>query len=100
VNSLRLVMLCAFFGIQGLAAASDVPIAGLKPFERPAGAPVLTTDEKTGAWYQQALTGVSAPYPGSLRFLERQGRWHTPFNQPGMTGPYDIRGWHRPPPAE
>ena len=28
-------------------------------------------------------------------FLEDQGNWYTPFNHPGMTGRYDIRGWHR-----
>jgi hypothetical protein len=38
---------------------------------------------------------VSQPYPASLRFLEDQGNWYTPFNRPGMLPPYDIRGWHR-----
>lgn len=42
----------------------------------------------------RALTGVEPPYPASLRFLEDQGAWHTPFIHPGMTGPYDIRRWH------
>ena len=76
------------------AAAAGNPIAGVKPHERPAGAPVITTFQKDGAWYQRALTGISQPYPHSLRFLEDQGNWHTPFNRPGMPPPYDIRGWH------
>lgn len=42
----------------------------------------------------RALTGGEPPYPASLRFLEDQGAWHTPFTHPGMTGPYDIRRWH------
>ena len=83
-------------GLAGATSGSAEPfIAGVNPSERPAGAPVVTTYEKDGAWYQQALTGISAPYPYSLRFLESQGAWFTPFIHPGMTGPYDIRGWHR-----
>ena len=77
------------------AAGADFPIAGLAPYQRPAGAPVITEFVKTGDWYQRALTGVSRPYPRSLRFLEDQGAWHTPFIHPGMTGRYDIRRWHR-----
>ncbi len=70
-------------------------VAGVQPDQRPQGAPKLTVMNKDLAWYTQALTGVSEPYPRSLRFLEDQGNWHTPFNRPGMPPPYDIRGWHR-----
>ena len=46
---------------------------------------------------QRALRGVDQPYPASLvGVLKDQGAWYTPFTQPGMTGPYDIRGYHRP----
>jgi hypothetical protein len=45
-------------------------------------------------WFEQALTGVALPYPKSLYFLGNQGYWYTPFTQPGMTPPYDIRGWY------
>ncbi|MFB2531554.1 hypothetical protein ACEYYB_06730 [Paracoccus sp. p4-l81] len=69
-------------------------IAGVKPWERPAGAPVITEYVKSPEWYANALFGVSEPYPASLGFLEDQGGWWTPFNHPGMPGPYDIRGWH------
>lgn len=95
-NIFRYFALAMLLGFQAKAVATEVPVAGVKPHERPAGAPVITTHEKTAQWYGQALSGVSQPYPGSLRFLEYQGRWHTPFNRPGMTGPYDIRGWHQP----
>lgn len=84
----------------GLAApaVSEAPfIAGVDPAERPAGAPVITQMSKTPAWYELALYGVSAPYPATLRFLEDQGNWFNPFLHPGMTGPYDIRGWHSQP---
>ena len=76
------------------ALADSYPIAGVDPAQRPAGAPVITEFPKDAAWYQQALTGIAEPYPGSLRFLEDQGAWYTPFNRPGMPPPYDIRGWH------
>ncbi len=71
------------------------PIAGLHPDQRPAGAPKITRFEKNKAWYQRALHGVQPPYPASLRFLEDEGAWYTPFIHPGMTGRYDIRRWHR-----
>jgi len=83
-------------GPSGLALAGDAyPIAGVKPSERPLGAPVIQTVQKDSAWYTAALTGISQPYPNSLKFLEDQGNWYTPFNRPGMPGRYDIRGWYR-----
>lgn len=78
----------------GSACAQDVFVAGVAPWERPADAPKIEGFSKDGAWYAQALEGIEAPYPGSLRFLEDQQRWFTPFTHPGMTGPYDVRGWH------
>ena len=77
------------------AATASPPIAGVHPEARPAGAPVITEVKKDKAWYEQALTGVDAPYPASLRFLEDQGNWYTPFNRPGMLDYYDIRNWHK-----
>jgi hypothetical protein len=74
--------------------ALAAPIAGLNPAERPAGAPVITEFHRDEAWFENALRGISRPYPYSLRFLEYQGPWHTPFIHPGMTGRYDIRRWH------
>jgi hypothetical protein len=79
----------------GFAAQAQF-VAGVNPAERPAGAPVITEYSKDAGWYARVLTGVSAPYPSSLRFLEDQGAWFNPFLHPGMTGPYDIRNWHSP----
>lgn len=76
------------------AAAEGGPIAGLNPSQRPAGAPVVTAMVKDADWQARALTGVEAPYPPSLGFVEDQEAWFTPFTHPGMTGPYDIRQWH------
>lgn len=69
-------------------------VAGTQPDRRPAGAPVLREMEKGPEWYERALRGISEPFPASLRFLEDQGAWYTPFIHPGMTGRYDIRGLH------
>lgn len=89
--------------ISVLAAASAVwaqdavevaYVAGTNPSQRPATAPVIEEFVKTAEWYDEALTGVSQPYPASLSFLEDQGAWFNPFIHPGMTGHYDIRGWH------
>lgn len=81
-------------GNQAAAQDGYLYIAGLVPSARPEAAPVVTSYDKTGAWYEHALFGVSKPYPHSLKFLEDQGAWWTPFIHPGMSGPYDIRGWH------
>lgn len=76
------------------AAAAATTVAGLAPFERPEGAPVVTEFRPSPEWRAKALQGVSAPIPPSLKFLDDQGAWYSPFLQPGMPGRYDIRGWH------
>ncbi|CDI03900.1 exported hypothetical protein [Candidatus Competibacter denitrificans Run_A_D11] len=78
-----------------IAATDNLFIAGINPDQRPANTPIILEAFKDQAWYAKALTGVTQPYPNSLRFLDDQGNWYTPFNRPGMTGRYDIRGWHR-----
>lgn len=88
------LMAAVILAASGVAWAEGPVIAGLTPSERPAGAPVMTEMVKDANWYANALVGVEPPYPASLRFLEDQGAWHTPFTHPGMTGPYDIRRWH------
>ncbi len=80
--------------VASTVKASDLPIAGLDPSQRPEGAPRILTVNRSGEWYRGALHGVARPYPHSLRFLEDQGNWYTPFTRPGMPGRYDIRGWY------
>mgnify|MGYP001825508724 CR=1 FL=1 len=99
VTALMLLVLVSDFGI-GAVTAGEYPIAGTQPSQRPVGAPVIREVQKPEGWYEQALTGITKPYPASLRFLENQGNWHTPFNHPGMYGRYDIRGWHSMPPRD
>lgn len=77
----------------GLCA--QMVVGGITPSLRPAGAPQIENITRDKTWFRHALTGVSMPHPPSLRFLENQGEWHTPFNRAGMTGPYDIRRWHQ-----
>lgn len=69
-------------------------VAGVNPSMRPEQAPVISEFIKDGDWYERALTGITSPYPASLKFLEDQGAWFNPFLRPGMPGPYDLRGWH------
>lgn len=82
------------FASSALANESMTLVAGTAPAIRPLNAPTVMMVSKDARWYQEALQGVSAPYPQSLRFLDDQGAWYTPFTRPGMTGHYDIRGWH------
>lgn len=88
--------LCFACVAQGVSAQKPSGfVAGTTPNQRPAGAPVLGAYDKSEAWFSAARTGITQPYPASLSFLNDQGAWFTPFTRPGMTGPYDIRGWHR-----
>lgn len=80
--------------VMPAAAQEGYAIAGLAPHARPAGAPVVAAFEKSADWHETALSGVDKPYPPGLGFLASQGAWYTPFTQPGMPGPYDLRGWH------
>ena len=90
-----LVLLLLPLVVAAAAANAGTPIAGADPSQRPVDAPRITVVDRTGQWYIGALHGVTRPYPHSLRFLEDQGNWYTPFTRPGMPGRYDIRGWHQ-----
>jgi hypothetical protein len=84
-------------GMITVHAADTVPIAGLSPWQRPTGAPRITTAPPPDP--TRALHGISTPIPASLKFLDDQGSWYTPFTEPGMPPPYDLRGWHSKPPV-
>lgn len=81
--------------LVGAAAGESPFIAGLDPANRPKDAPVVTTVDNSPARRARDLSGVEAPIPENLDFLDDQGNWFTPFSRPGMDGHYDIRGWHR-----
>ena len=91
---LRSGLVASLAFVFGPASGQDMSVAGVDPSTRPTGAPEITNVDKDSAWYANALRGVVPPYPYSLKFLEDQGNWFNPFQKPGMTGPYDIRGWH------
>lgn len=79
------------------ASASAGFIAGLQPDRRPEQAPrkqARTVDDKLIARW---MSGVSQPWPGNVEQIARNGDWWVPLRHPGMTGPYDIRGWHARP---
>lgn len=81
--------------VWGQSATVPVPdVAGLTPYERPSRAPRMPDVVPDPDWRRKALHGVSDPIPSSLDFLQNHGRWYSPFFEPGMTGRYDIRGFH------
>ena len=80
-------------GAAGASAQTAAYVAGLDPAGRPLDAPMLTQFEQTPAWQAQAVKGIAEPRSG-LAFLKDQGAWYTPFNRPGLSGPYDIRGMY------
>lgn len=94
--SASLIGLSLSLTVHSVMAASDYPVAGTTPWQRPDGAPAIEwVQQRDRAWYQKGLTGINLPYPHSLYFMDNQGNWYTPFTRPGMTGPYDLRGWHQ-----
>lgn len=80
--------------------AEAAPIAGLAPYERPVGAPLVKNVNRTPEWRAKVTHGVIQPLPAGLGFVNDQGAWYSPFAQPGIPGYYDIRGWHKNPPAK
>lgn len=70
-------------------------VAGLKPSQRPAGAPVIHQFAPSANGRAQSLVGVSEPIPAGLEFLDNQEAWYTPFDRPGIPSYYDLRQWHR-----
>jgi hypothetical protein len=92
--SLSFTISSAALSFSATGFAQEAFIAGTTPSVRPANAPVIQQVTKSNDWYASALHGVDKPYPASLRFLEDQGNWFIPFIHAGMTGRFDIRGWH------
>ena len=90
------IMVASLLTLLAAPAVSygEYPVAGTQPSMRPAGAPVIESFDRNDAWRTTAVSGISNPVPASLKFLDDQGAWYTPFNRPGMTGRYDIRRWH------
>jgi len=74
------------------ATESSPHIAGVTPDHRRTDVPVIK--EAPPLDKKHAFRGVEQPYPASLSVFKDQGAWYTPFTLPGMTGPYDIRGYH------
>ncbi|MBK6972383.1 MAG: hypothetical protein IPJ21_04635 [Sterolibacteriaceae bacterium] len=85
--------LLVFSSILFAAEPDAVVIGGARPAERPADAPVMRASDHDRSEARQ-MRGVVAPYPKSLRFVANHGGWFTPFTEPGMTGRYDLRGYH------
>ena len=104
-GSNRRMLMAAVVALTSAASAHPASsagtgwVAGTTPDRRPEGAPVLSQYLKPPQWLASATQGITQPLPSSLRFLDDQGGWYTPFTRPGMPGPYDIRGLHRAPAA-
>ncbi len=94
---MQIAVLAQFGATATHAAPLGDPVAGLAPYQRPVSAPVLRDSPPLNI--RQALHGVSSPIPDSLKFIGDQGGWFNPFVYPGMTGPYDLRGWHASSPS-
>lgn len=77
-----------------LNTTPSYPIAGVDPDRRPEGAPIIREVQRSKDWEKRFYQGISKPYPPHLDAVD-QGAWYTPFSRPGMTEPYDLRGWRK-----
>jgi len=80
-------------GVVAEVAEPDY-VAGLHPYQRPAGAPQVTEAYRTPEQLERALYGVERPIPGNVEAIAATGNWWVSLRQPGMTHPYDLRNWH------
>ena len=88
-----LCTLCVTYA-TGAPAQTAGYVAGVHPHQRPDGAPRLTEDVRTPEQLKRELHGVEKPVPGNVESIAATGNWWVPLRQPGMTKPYDPRGWH------
>jgi hypothetical protein len=96
----RLLLLLCLLATAGSAAAqAPGHIAGLQPDRRPDGAPQVTPSDLTAEQLSRALHGIEGQSPGNVETVAATGRWWVPLRGPGMTPPYDPRGWHAGPTA-
>jgi hypothetical protein len=63
--------------------------------QRPANAPTIKQHQITPEALGKRLHGVADPLPPNVVNAALAGSWFMPLAHPGMTGPYDLRGWHR-----
>lgn len=85
--------LATLFWVSAASAQSGF-VAGLQPDRRPPGAPVKTEAPFTPEQMAQFLRGIEGPPPGNVASIAATGQWFVPLRHPGMTPPYDLRGWH------
>ncbi len=90
----QIAMACCL--LTPVAWADAYPVAGLMPDRRPEGAPKMIKADNATHIEQRLLRGIEKPVPESIQGWVNgyQGGWFNPFAYPGMTGPYDLRGWH------
>ncbi len=93
-NRVQSPLVFALFVMCTAAWGDEAAVAGLRPFERPAGAPLIASFDQNEAWKAKALRGIGEPQTG-VGFLKDQGAWYTPFTRANMPGRYDIRGLHK-----
>ena len=94
LNSNLLVRAVLALGLTGTAWGADF-VAGSTPGQRPANAPTIKQHQITPEALGKRLHGVSDPLPPNVVNAALAGAWFMPLAHPGMTGPYDLRGWHR-----
>jgi hypothetical protein len=74
-------------------------VAGLHSDRRPDNAPQITQQTTSPETLARDLRGIEGTPPGNVESIVATGAWWVPMRGPGMTPPYDPRGWHSAPGA-
>ncbi len=69
-------------------------VAGVHPDRRPDNAPQISQQATSPETLSRHLRGIDGPAPGNVETIAATGNWWVPLRGPGMTPPYDPRGWH------
>ena len=94
MKSTRLVGAMLALGLTGSVWGAGF-VAGSAPGQRPTNAPTIKQHQMTPEALGKRLHGVADPLPNNVVDAAVAGSWFMPLAHPGMTGPYDLRGWHR-----
>ncbi len=94
ISLIALALVAAAGGSWAQAPAGFV--AGLHPDRRPDNAPQITQQTTSPEALARDLRGIEGQPPGNVETIAATGAWWVPLRGPGMTPPYDPRGWHAP----
>lgn len=96
MTRISLIALALAAAASGSWAQAPGFVAGVHPDRRPDNAPQITQQTMSPETLARDLRGIEGQPPGNVETIAVTGAWWVPLRGPGMTPPYDPRGWHAP----